>query len=596
MTCFSVWAPDAGRVDLVTVEGATPMRQGTGGWFAVEAERPAGGGYRFSVDGSEPLADPRSAWQPEGIDGPSRVVEHAEFAWSDAGWRGAPASWLSAGAVYEMHVGTFSPEGSFAGAIAHLDHLVDLGVRAVELMPVAECSGAHGWGYDGVFLYAPHHAYGGPEGLKRLVDACHGRGLAVILDVVYNHLGPVGNVLGRFGPYFTDRYQTPWGKAVNLDGPGSDEVRRFFVDNALMWLADYHIDALRIDAVHAIVDTSAVHLMEQLAAEVQVLSGVLGRELVLIAESDLNDPRLVRPPELGGYGLDAVWNEDFHHALHAVLTGERAGYYEDFGRLKDVARCLERGAVYDGRYSVFRRRRHGRPADGIPGRCFVGFLQNHDQVGNRALGERSAALMSLGRLKIGAAVVICAPFIPMLFQGEEWGASTPFLYFTDHQDPELGAAVSAGRRREFAGFGWEPEDIPDPQDPQTYLRSRLDWAELGRPPHTELLEWHRSLLALRRRLPDLADGRMDQVEARVGVDGITLSLRRGVVEVLVNLGDQPFTFEVGAGARIELQSDPGAELSGASVTLPGESVAVLTVADGRASLLSRELNAAGPGG
>jgi maltooligosyltrehalose trehalohydrolase len=478
--------------------------------------------------------------------------------------------------VYELHIGTFTPEGTFDAVIGRLDHLVDLGVRAVEIMPVNQFSGDHGWGYDGVFLYAPHHAYGGPDALKRLVDACHERGLAAILDVVYNHLGPAGNVLERFGPYFTARYATPWGKAVNLDGPFSDEVRAFFIDNAAMWLRDYHFDGLRVDAVHAIVDASAVHFLEEMVLRGEDISPAVGRDLVLIAESDLNDPRVVRAREIGGYGMDSVWNEDFHHALHALLTREREGYYEDFGSIADVAQCLERGVVYDGRYSPFRRRRHGRPFTGLGGRSFVGFLQNHDQVGNRALGERSATLMSLGRLKIGAALVLTSPFVPMLFQGEEWAASTPFLYFTDHRDPALAAAVRKGRRAEFAAFGWPPEKIPDPQAPETFARSKLRWDEVGEAPHAEVLAWHRSLLALRRRLPDLTDSRLERVQVSFSEEDQWLRVRRGAVELIANLAPQPAEFHLGERATVELGSDPGVSLGGGSLTLPAESVAILS--------------------
>jgi maltooligosyltrehalose trehalohydrolase len=588
MTTFSVWAPEAERVGLL-IEGqphplGTPMEPGPGGWFEAEIGG-AGPGTRYElvVDGSEPLPDPRSPWQPDGIEAPSALVDHAAFAWTDRAWRGAPASWVAAGCVYELHVGTFTPEGTFTAAIDRLGHLVELGVRAVEIMPVAEFSGSRGWGYDGVFLYAPHHAYGGPEGLKALVDACHGAGLAVILDVVYNHLGPAGNVLERFGPYFTSRYATPWGKAVNLDGAWSDGVRRFFIDNALMWLRDYHVDGLRIDAVHAIVDTSAIHFLEQMAREVEDLSGRVGRELLLIAESDLNDPRVVRPRELGGYGMDSVWNEDFHHALHSVLTGERDGYYRDFGTIGAIARCLQRGAVYDGRYSAYRKRRHGRPVEGLSGRRFVGFLQNHDQIGNRALGERTSALMNLRRLKIGAALVLTAPFVPMLFMGEEWGASTPFLYFTDHQDPALGAAVREGRRKEFAAFGWDPEAIPDPQDAETFERSKLSWAELGEASHAEMLEWHRLLLGLRRCLPDLTDARLERVQVSCSEETRSLRVRRGAVEILVNLAPVAAALDVEEGATLELASEREASLEGEQLRLPPESVAVLRLPGGPVS-------------
>ena len=584
MTRFAVWAPFA-REGVSLVAGGSPvaMAREPGGWFVLETpEVPQGASgteYRFIVDRSEPLADPRSPWQPEGIDGASRVVDARSFRWTDEDWRGITTGWLSAGGVYELHIGTFTPEGTFEAAIGALDHLVDLGVRAVEIMPVNQFSGDHGWGYDGVFLYAPHHAYGGPYGLNRFVDACHARGLGVILDVVYNHLGPRGNVLERYGPYFTDRYATPWGKAVNLDGPDSDEVRRFFIDNALMWLADYHIDGLRIDAIHAILDISAIHFLQALAAEVAVLAGALGRSIVLIAESDLNDPRVIRPPELGGYGLDGVWNEDFHHALHAVLTGERAGYYQDFGRLGDVAACLERGSLYDGRHSAYRRRRHGAPMTNLgpaAGHRFVGFLQNHDQVGNRALGDRSSALMSLGRLKIGAALVLAGPFVPMVFQGEEWGASSPFPYFCDHRDPGLARAVTEGRRREFAAFGWDPERIPDPQDPATFVSAKLRWAEVDDPPHAELLAWHRSLLALRRRCPDLHDGRLEAVEVRADEDARWIRMVRGGHEVVANLSAAERAFDVAAGSSVELASEQGALLGAEGLCLPGESVAILS--------------------
>ena len=532
MTTLRVWAPRAGRVDVVAGDQRVPMAAVDDGWFEAVTEATQ---YAFSLDGGPPRPDPRSPWQPQGIDGPSRVVDHDRFAWTDQAWKGID---LPTAVVYELHVGTFTPEGTFDAVITKLDHLVDLGVDVVELMPVAEFSGDRGWGYDGVDLYAPHHAYGGPEGLKRLVDACHARGIGVVLDVVYNHLGPAGNYLSEFAPYFTDRYATPWGEAVNLDGPESDEVRRFFVDNALMWLRDYHVDGLRLDAVHAIVDTSAVHLLEQLAIEVEELSVHVGRALHLIAESDLNDPRLVWRRDRGGYGLDAQWSDDFHHALHAVLTGERSGYYADFGRLSQIATALRRAYVYAGEHSHFRQRKHGRPPGDVAGWRFLGYLQNHDQVGNRAVGERSTHLMSPARLRIGAALVATAPFVPMFFQGEEWGASTPFLYFTDHQDPELGRAVSHGRRREFAAFGWEPDDVPDPQHEQTFLRSKLDWAEVEKPQHAELLAWHRSLIELRRRHPELTDGRMDRVEVEADDEAGTLVVRRGRVTVTVHLGDE----------------------------------------------------------
>lgn len=470
------------------------------------------------------------------------VVDLVGFAWTDSSWRGIH---LPSAVVYECHVGTFSEAGTFAGAIPRLDHLVSLGVDAIELMPVAEFSGDRGWGYDGVDLFAPHHAYGGPEGLAGLVDACHARGLAVIMDVVYNHLGPAGNYLGRFGPYFTDRYSTPWGSAVNFDGPGSDGVREFFVDNALMWLRDYHCDGLRLDAVHAILDTSAVHICEELAVRVGSLADSLGRSLFVIAESDLNDPRLVRPLEVGGYGLDAQWSDDFHHALFALLTGESGGYYADFGSMADLGRALRAGYVYGGRWSAYRGRRHGRPAVGVSGSRLIGYLEDHDQVGNRALGDRTAALMSQDRVAVGLGLVLCAPFVPMLFQGEEWGTRTPFLYFTDHADASLGRAVSEGRRSEFAQFGWEPESIPDPQAPSTFEASKLDWSAVSSEEGARMLDWVRCLVGLRRTWPELSDGRLDRV--RVSFDAVAgwFRMERGRLAVVANLGSWGVTVACG---------------------------------------------------
>jgi maltooligosyltrehalose trehalohydrolase len=572
---FAVWAPSAQRVELLVDDGRHLLGTEAGGWWGLEIEGvSAGTRYCFSLDGGPARSDPRSAWQPEGIEGPSAVVDHSAFAWGDGGWRGA--QWASA-LCYECHIGTFTPEGTFDGAIERLDHLVELGVTALEIMPVAEASGRRGWGYDGVSLYAPHHAYGGPDGLKRLVDACHQRGVAVVLDVVYNHFGPTGNYLSEFGPYFTDRYRTPWGSAVNFDGAGSDEVRAFVIDNAAMWFAEYHIDGLRLDAVHAIVDQRACTVLEELAEAVGALGDHLGRNLWLIAESDANDPRLVRSPEAGGYGLDATWNDDFHHALHAVLSGERTGYYEDFGRLGQLARSLREGYVYAGQWSSFRGRRHGRPF-GLPGTRLVGYLQNHDQVGNRALGERSSELFSRGRLEIGAAVVACSPFVPLLFQGEEWGASTPFLYFTDHQDPELGRAVSEGRRREFSAFSWVEHQVPDPQDPSTFAQSQLDWSQLDEPDHRALLEWHRKLYALRRRYGELTDGRLSAVDVTYDEAARWLVLRRGRVILAFNLAPDPRTMPLppAPAPQWALQGSGGASLHGRQLELPPDGVGILT--------------------
>ena len=575
MTCFQVWAPKATTVDLLIHNDTMPMTATHGGWWTAEsAAAQHGTAYAFSLDGGEPLPDPRSPWQPDGVHGASRVVAHHIFPWTDARWQPGP---LAAAMIYELHVGTFTSAGTFDAAIERLDHLVALGITHVELMPVHEFSGVHGWGYDGVDLFAPHHAYGGPDGLKRLVDACHTRGLAVLLDVVYNHLGPAGNYLSRFAPYFTDRYHTPWGQAINFDGPDSLEVRRFVCDNALMWLRDYHIDGLRLDAVHACIDTSAVHILEQLAAAVAALEAQLGRHLILIAESDLNDPRMVRSPTLGGYGLDAQWSDDFHHALHTVLTGERSGYYVDFGTLADLATALTQGFVYAGRYSPYRRRRHGRPPTGLTGHCFLGYLQNHDQIGNRARGERSCHLLSPGRLKIGAALVLTAPFIPMLFQGEEWGASAPFQYFTDHADHELGRAVSEGRRQEFVAFGWTPQEVPDPQARETFERSKLDWSELTRAPHADLLAWHHHLIQLRRQVPELTNGRFDHVHVRFDETARWFIVERGPLIIGCNLAERTQRLPLLTDRRhhLLLTSDTHANLLANTLELPPDAVAIL---------------------
>ena len=569
---FRVWAPHPKRVDLLLGERRLRMEPSGGGWWQLRVEE-AGPGtdYAFALDDDPPRPDPRSPFQPAGINGPSRLVDHGAFAWTHAGWRGIP---LAGAVLYELHVGTFSAAGTFDAAIEHLDHLVRLGIDMIEIMPVAEFSGHRGWGYDGVDLFAPHHGYGGPDGLKRLVDACHARGLGVVMDVVYNHLGPAGNYLAEFGPYFSDRHRTNWGEAVNFDGPGSAEVRRFVTDNALMWLRDYHCDGLRLDAVHAIVDESATHILEALACEVAALGAQLRRPLSVIAESDRNDPKLVRSRDAYGYGIDAAWADDWHHALHAAFTGERSGYYADFGPSATLAKALRQAWVYDGIWSKHRGRIHGRAPLGMSGRQFVVSTQTHDQVGNRAAGERSSALMSEGRLRIAAALLLTSPFVPMLFQGEEWGARNPFQYFTDHADPELGRAVSEGRRGEFAGFGWRPEDVPDPQDPATFERSKLDWSATARPPHAGLLSWYRELIALRRRIPALTDPRLDRVATRWDEHGL-LFVARGAVIVASNLGSQERIAEVAPSSKLAAASAATVELRGRQVTLPPETVAIL---------------------
>ena len=527
-----VWAPRAGRVDVQVGDELIEMHREDRGYWAAEVEVDLSVvPYGFRLDGGEMRPDPRAQRQPQGVHGPSFRVRHEEFSWSDAGFQQLP---LSSAVIYELHIGTFTETGTCDSARERLGYLADLGITHVELMPVAAASGRRGWGYDGVDLFAPHESYGGPAALKRFVNAAHAHGLAVIIDVVYNHLGPEGNYLREFGPYFTDRYKTPWGEAVNLDGPGSDEVRRFFIDNAVMWLSDYHADGLRIDAVHAFYDTSARHFLEELGSEVRSLERRMGRRFVAIAESDLNDPRVVRSTEAGGFGLDAQWSDDFHHSLHALVTGERWGYYGDYGAVSQVAYALERTFVFDGRYQGTRDRRHGRPAVDLPPERFLGYIQNHDQVGNRAQGRRLGHLAGIELQKVAAAVYLLAPFVPMVFQGEEWGASTPFLYFTDHEDADLAEAVRRGRTEEFS---FQTQDIPDPQSPETAGASVLRWDERSRQPHADVLAWYRQLLRLRRSVPEVAAGGRANLVTDYDEAKKTLVLRWGDVCLLCNFSE-----------------------------------------------------------
>jgi maltooligosyltrehalose trehalohydrolase len=547
------------------------------GWWSVSVER-AGSGSDYGLvidDDAKVYPDPRSQWQPNGVHGLSRVYDQAAFAWSDEGWDALP---LERSVIYELHIGTFTPGGTFDAAIERLDYLAELGITHIELMPVAAFPGGHGWGYDGAALFAVYEGYGGSDGLKRLVDACHARGLAVLLDVVYNHFGPVGNYSGKYGPYLTERHRTPWGGAVNFEGWGSDEVRRFFCDNALMWMSDYHIDGLRLDAVHEFVDRSAVHFMEQLSNEVRALSAKLGRRLVLIAESDLNDPRVVKPSEVGGYGMDAQWSDDFHHALFTVLHGGEGekGYYADFGSLAKLAKALTKTFVQDGTYSKYRGRRHGRPVGDLSPHLFLGFIQNHDQVGNRAIGDRIEQVAGMDLAKVAAGLVMTAPFIPMIFQGEEYAASTPFQYFADHEDPEMARAVKEGRRGEFAAFGWAPEDVPDPENLETFLRSKLNWAEVHEGQHEEMLEWYRRLIALRRGSSSLNDGMPGQTEVSFDEERRWLTMTRGAVVVMCNLGATPLELSRPKQFPLLLASHRDVVVVGERVMLPPKSLAVLS--------------------
>ncbi|WP_322767315.1 malto-oligosyltrehalose trehalohydrolase [Frankia sp. Cr1] len=579
MSTFRVWVPEAKTVGVITDTGGDEtvheMLTDDGGWWWVNVPV-AGHGteYAYLIDGEvDELPDPRSADQPQGVHGRSRLVDHALFSWTDSAWRGLT---LAGSVLYELHIGTFTPAGTFDAAIERLDHLVALGVDAVELLPVNAFAGRHGWGYDGVGLFAVHEPYGGSDGLKRFVDAAHSRGIGVIMDVVYNHLGPDGNYLARFGPYFTDSRITPWGPAVNLDAAGSDEIRAFIVDNALGWLRHYHCDGLRLDAVHAFADGRAVHILEEITVAVHRLAAQQRRPLFVIAESDLNDPRLVTTRDAGGLGLDAQWCDDVHHAMWAALSGERQGYYSDFGSLATLAKAMERAFVHDGTYSAFRGRSHGRPVPNhIPAHRFVTFLQDHDQVGNRAIGDRAGQTLSAGLLRVGAALLLTSPFTPMLFMGEEWGASTPWQFFSDHSAPGLADAVRKGRRGEFAAHGWGPDEIPDPQDEATFVRSKLDWAELRTARHAGLLKWYRRLTTLRRTLPDLTNPDLSCVRASFDEDARWFVLRRGQVAVVCNLAPrrQPVPVE-GVPFDVPAASTSGFTYMPGRIELDGESVVI----------------------
>jgi maltooligosyltrehalose trehalohydrolase len=558
---ITVWAPVAHHVEIEwaspDADGATERMEPKGdGWWRWRAPaQPSDAGaaayppldYAFRIDGGEATPDPRSAWQPHGVHGRSRWFDAHAHEWQDATWAGPQQGEGTLGAVvYELHVGTFTAEGTLDAAQRRLGHLVELGVDVVELMPVASFPGRWNWGYDGVGPWAVEEVYEGPAALQRFVDACHAHGLGVCLDVVYNHLGPVGNYLTRFGPYFSAHHPTPWGEGLNLDGDGSFHVRRWVVDNALRWFQDFHVDALRLDAVHALHDESEEHILAQLSDEVAALSTRLGRPLALIAESDLNDATMVLPTAKGGCGMDAQWDDDVHHALHVTLTGETQGYYADFaghgralpdgGPLAVLAKTLTRAFLHDGTWSSFRDQEWGAQVNpaAVDGRRFLAYLQSHDQVGNRAQGDRISASITPAQQASGAALYLTSAFTPMIFMGEEWGATTPFQFFTDFEDPEMGPAVTEGRRAEFAAHGWSADEVPDPQDEVTYRRSQLDWAERDEGQHARMLTWYRSLLAVRRNEFQLTDGRLDAVQVDFDEDAAWLVMRRGNLRTVVN--------------------------------------------------------------
>jgi maltooligosyltrehalose trehalohydrolase len=570
-TALPVWCTKADRVDAV-VAGERHALERDGDWWQLPKLRvEPGTDYAFSLDGAAPLPDPRSAFQPHGVHGASRLVDHAAFEWNDASFSPAP---LADALIYELHVGCFTSAGTFDAAIERLDHLVALGVTHVELMPVAAFAGERGWGYDGVALYAPHRAYGGPDGLKRFVNACHGRGLGVLLDVVYNHLGGEGNYLARYAPYFSGRYTTPWGPAFNFDGRGADEVRRFVCDNARMWLRDYHVDGFRFDATHAMPDRSALTILEQLTVEATEEGRARGIEPMLVAEHLTNDPWVVRSHAEHGVGMQAQWSDDFHHALHARLTGERIGAFADFGDLQQLARTLERGWFFEGQRSVYRRQCHGRRLDlPVGGHRLVGYSQNHDQVGNRALGERLVSLVGLARARIAAALTLFAPQLPLLFMGEEWGATTPFCFFTDYGDARLVRAMRKGRRASLRDHGFG--DGADPQSLETFEASRLRWHEREAEAGRAMLAWYRELIALRRARPELRDGELTHVRVAFDDDAGWLAVQRGPLTLACNLGEAAQRLPV-EGGRVLLASPAAVEWP----ELPPDGVALVEGAAG----------------
>jgi maltooligosyltrehalose trehalohydrolase len=574
---FDVWAPLPRSVRLSVGDEVVAMERDPSGWWTPTGPVPDGEvDYGYLLDGrTERLPDPRSRRQPDGVHGRSRTVDPTAFTWTDQHWTGRQ---LAGSVIYELHVGTFTPEGTLDAAAARLGHLVHLGVDLVELLPVNAVNGVHNWGYDGTLWSAVHEPYGGPAAYHRFVDAAHAAGLGVIQDVVYNHLGPSGNYLPEFGPYLKDEGANTWGSLVNLAGPGSGEVRRYILDSALMWLDDLHVDGLRLDAVHALVDSSPVHLLEELAIEVAALSAHQRRPLTLIAESDLNDTLLVTPREAGGYGLDAQWSDDFHHAVHVALTGETDGYYADFAPLPALAKVCERGFFHDGTFSSFRGRDHGAPIDtaATPTWRLVVCTQNHDQVGNRARGDRLTEHLDTDQLVCAALLTLTGPFTPMLFQGEEWAASTPFQFFTSHPEPDLGRATVEGRLAEFEKMGWDPAEMPDPQDRATFERSKLDWSEPEAGDHAVVLAAYRELIGLRRSLPALTDPAFDAVSCTV--EERLFVLCRGEVTIAVNFGDAPVTVAVDDDLRLLFGTPTRPVLAGGLLDLQPHAGALLVPA------------------
>ncbi len=571
---FVVWAPLLKAVSVKIVSPAEriiPMEQDNRGYWKTVVENVFPGSlYLYRLENEKERPDVSSHFQPNGVHGPSQVIEHKAFKWEDWDWKGIP---LSEMIMYELHIGTFTSEGTFNSLIPRIAELGEIGINAIELMPVAQFPGERNWGYDGSFPFAVQNSYGGPGGLKIFVNECHKKGVAVIIDVVYNHLGPEGNYLTDFGPYFTNKYQTPWGMTINFDDAYSDEVRKFFIENAMHWFRNYHIDALRLDAIHGITDMSAKPFLKELSEKVEEFSDKKGRKFYLIAESDLNDARVIIPREAGGYGLDAQWNDDFHHSLHTILTGEKNGYYMDFGKIEHYVNALREGFVYSWRYSEFRKRYHGSSSRERPCSQFIVFSQNHDQVGNRMLGERLSILVGFEALKLVAGVVILSPYIPLLFMGEEYGEETPFLYFISHSDPDLVEAVLKGRKEDFDTFRWQGEP-PDPQSIDTFMKSKIDWGKRKSGHQKILLEFYKQLIKLRKEMPALFSLEKNNLEVMGHEDEKVVFLRRwkdnNHVFIIFNFNSEEVTLKVHlpAGKWSKIMESSDSLWGGQGIILP----------------------------
>ena len=563
-----VWSPLAKSVEVIAGEKKIVLEDESGYWKKVTRDITPGKTYRISIDGKEPFPDPASLSQPDDVHGPSAAIDLKRFRWTDTSWKNIP---LNDYIIYELHTGTFSPQHNFEGIISKLDHFIHLGVNAIEIMPVGQFPGSRNWGYDGVFPFAVQQSYGGAESLQKLVNACHEKGIAVILDVIYNHIGPEGNYLPQFAPYFTDKYHTPWGKALNFDDAWCDGVREYFIENVLMWFRDFHIDALRMDAVHAIKDLSAKHIIKEISEHVDALEQQTGNEYYLITEMDLNDPVFINLKNKCGYGADAQWIDEFHHALRVASGQKPEGYYSDFNGIKHLAKSYNDAYVYDGQYSVHRKKLFGTKTDN-PGHQFIVFSQNHDQTGNRMLGERTSTLVSPDMCRLMAAAVMVSPYVPMLFMGEEWAEPHPFLFFISHTDKELAAIVNKGRKEEFSYFNWQGEP-PDPRLEQTFTESMLQWELLENGPHKSMFEYYRKLIAFRRENPALNNTNRNNTRAEADEINKILKLERWSgeqhLECVMNFSDidQRYQWPLGKVVFNSSTAEKENQISAASILI-----------------------------